>query len=136
MFSLAQRESGTKKDFISSFSCRNQTHPHAHRPKSLPKMAPLCKHRIKTGAQRVVNNRHTPLGPRFVAAFEVSLRRNVLESETHDLLDGDQAAHQGREREERQAPPPHADENSNYVDEVVDMTASITALSFYCTSAL
>lgn len=32
--------------------------------------------------------------------------------------------------------PPHADESGNYVDEAVDMTASITALSFYCTSAL
>lgn len=38
--------------------------------------------------------------------------------------------------EQMQTPPLHADESGNYVDELVDMTASITALSFYCTSCL
>lgn len=35
-----------------------------------------------------------------------------------------------------QTPPLHADESGNYVDELVDMTASIIAVSFYCTSCL
>lgn len=35
-----------------------------------------------------------------------------------------------------QTQPPHADESGDYVDDVADVTASITALSFYGTSAL
>lgn len=57
-----------------------------------------------------------------------SVYQNDLETETD--------ASSGKGADQMQAPPLHADESGNYVDEVADTTASITALSFYCTCAL